>query len=798
MHFIIYLPPYNDINKWQTCTGVITDYGIRYTTDNRPYILYNYRNKIYLITYHLKDLATYWEIWDPFFNLNMVKIKDRQPFIEALNTNNILINTKIPYPIWEIMDRFTHPDVLERTYKNRENKMSYMLTYIQDTLVKRKNLGNYQENNTLTEVIRNIPSKAKKLDTRKRFITQDIETYTNKDNYQVPYLIGYYRGETPYNREKLKTFYLLDYKDKETLIETCINSIAKKKNNNCVVYAHNMSNFDIMFIINALNKLGNITKQVLRHNTILRLEWRSHNNINLIFKDSFLQLRNSLNDQATSFNVPTKKGHFPHKFSSYENQSYKGIQPDENKFYSKVPNYITLKNFYRDKWDFKIESIKYIEKDLKSLWLVISVFKDYIFEQEHVHLHDVDTLSALAFKIYRTNYLNTNTIIKTYGELDQDIRLSYFGGEVNVYKPRGNNIFCYDVNSLYPYAMLKPMPIGYPKIVRGDIKLNKSFGFYYASIKTPLNLEIPVLPYKDNIKEKILFPQGEWKGWYFSEELKEAKKNYNYKITQHHGYEFEKNPTLFHDYVHRYYALKSSKDMALKTVAKSLLNNLYGRFGMRHEIFESKIQDRKELFLLLPNIQLERMDNLAHNKVLIKYMLNDKTEDTYISNINIALAAAISSYARIHMNKFRHIRDNQCLYTDTDSVFLEKPLPKLQVGNEIGQMKEVYPYPMDGVFIQPKLYGLSISNKLLNTQDEELKAKGIKDAMNLLNYEDYQNQLIKDNSQRIDQRLLKKETLGDNQREIELEHELSIKSTKREYIYDNNIFIDTKPFRINM
>jgi hypothetical protein len=43
-----------------------------------------------------------------------------------------------------------------------------------------------------------------------------------------------------------------------------------------------------MFILNALNKLGKVTKLILRHNTILRLEWQSHDNINLIFKDSFL------------------------------------------------------------------------------------------------------------------------------------------------------------------------------------------------------------------------------------------------------------------------------------------------------------------------------------------------------------------------------------------------------------------------------------------------------------------------------------------------------------------------------
>ena len=37
----------------------------------------------------------------------------------------------------------------------------------------------------------------------------------------------------------------------------------------------------------------------------------------------------------------------------------------------------------------------------------------------------------------------------------------YTGGSVDVYKPIGENIYRYDVNSLYPYVMREfPMPVG--------------------------------------------------------------------------------------------------------------------------------------------------------------------------------------------------------------------------------------------------------------------------------------------------------------------------------------------------
>jgi len=46
---------------------------------------------------------------------------------------------------------------------------------------------------------------------------------------------------------------------------------------------------------------------------------------------------------------------------------------------------------------------------------------------------------------------------------DAFIRRGYFGGHTDVYKPKGENLYYYDVNSLYPYVMkIYPMPIGKP------------------------------------------------------------------------------------------------------------------------------------------------------------------------------------------------------------------------------------------------------------------------------------------------------------------------------------------------
>ena len=53
---------------------------------------------------------------------------------------------------------------------------------------------------------------------------------------------------------------------------------------------------------------------------------------------------------------------------------------------------------------------------------------------------------------------------------------------------------------------------------------------------------------------------------------------------------------------------------------------------------------------------------------------------------NVAIAAAITSYARIHMIPFKI--DSQTIYSDTDSIFTTKKLPSSMIGKELGLMKD--------------------------------------------------------------------------------------------------------------
>jgi|SRR5882757_3590201 len=84
------------------------------------------------------------------------------------------------------------------------------------------------------------------------------------------------------------------------------------------------------------------------------------------------------------------------------------------------------------------------------------------------------------------------------GELEKEIRSSYFGGNVAVYINKIDKGFYYDINSQYPAAMLNDMPMGEPKLSL-ETDINKIFGFIYGEIYCPDEqiLQVPFIQHKD-------------------------------------------------------------------------------------------------------------------------------------------------------------------------------------------------------------------------------------------------------------------------------------------------------------
>lgn len=206
-------------------------------------------------------------------------------------------------------------------------------------------------------------------------------------------------------------------------------------------------------------------------------------------------------------------------------------------------------------------------------------------------------------KIFRNSFL-THNIQVLKGTEDNFIKKGYFGGATDYYKLHAKNIKYYDINSLYPYAMLKPMPhhIIAKHTDLSNFKLEDFFGFCLAEVTCPKNMLRPLLPYKSE-EDRTIYPVGTWTGIYFSEELK-AVKEQGYTIKLISGYEFSK-AYIFKDYVQHFYNKKKESTGAERFIAKMHLNQLYGIFGRKLETIETINVNAQQLkvHLLSSNIK---------------------------------------------------------------------------------------------------------------------------------------------------------------------------------------------------
>ena len=124
--------------------------------------------------------------------------------------------------------------------------------------------------------------------------------------------------------------------------------------------------------------------------------------------------------------------------------------------------------------------------------------------------------------------------------------------------PPHTGVYCYDVNSLYPYVMSNSsFPVGTPRFFEGsqiDLTAFETFGFLKVKVHAPKDLNIPLLQLRRN--GKTISPLVTWTDWYFSEELKLAL-TLGYKFEIIEGVLFERGLPLI-NYVQTLYNLRNS------------------------------------------------------------------------------------------------------------------------------------------------------------------------------------------------------------------------------------------------
>lgn len=213
----------------------------------------------------------------------------------------------------------------------------------------------------------------------------------------------------------------------------------------------------------------------------------------------------------------------------------------------------------------------------------------------------------------------------------------------------------------------------------------------------------------------------------------------NYKI--HKSIIFDKSINVFNEYVDDLYSKKSNPKItaASRYIYKLLLNTLYGVMGASQDtnkviIVESDSDKMAEIVTKYNIININYVGEYAivtyeenihinNNSTVTGYMGAEiiNNEPTNFSNIIVAMGITASAREKMHraitLCDFFGIK---VYYTDTDSIFTDKPIPEYLIGDGLGMFKEEYNNIVEAYFLGPKVYGLKLDNG-----NEIIKFKGI-------------------------------------------------------------------------
>jgi hypothetical protein len=171
------------------------------------------------------------------------------------------------------------------------------------------------------------------------------------------------------------------------------------------------------------------------------------------------------------------------------------------------------------------------------------------------------------------------------------------------------------------------------------------------------------------------------------------------------------------------------------TVSKLLLNSLYGRLGMspfveNHTIVENIKSDD---FLLNEDYTVTNVVDLQNGKELISYFNKNAVkalnsdEGFSTKNISIAIASAVTAYARIKMSSIKMDKNIKIYYSDTDSFVVDQLLNKEILSEKLGDFKLENKF-IKAAFLAPKVYGGILKDKFdtKGNPKEKVKIKGLK------------------------------------------------------------------------
>jgi hypothetical protein len=305
------------------------------------------------------------------------------------------------------------------------------------------------------------------------------------------------------------------------------------------------------------------------------------------------------------------------------------------------------------------EEVEYVKNDVE----IVGKALLYFFDQGLNKM----TQASNAFADYK-KIIGAKKFERLFPSLDcihEELKQSYKGGFTYA-SPRyqgklvGKGLVL-DVNSLYPSVMYYSyLPYGEPILYEGKYKPDKLYNLYIQMFRCNFELKegfLPTIQLKHNAgfqpTEYVTSSEGlDVTLCLTNIDLELFFKHYDvYNIEWFNGWKFKSTNTLFKDYIDKWIKVKDQATIdgneGMRTLAKFMLNMLYGKFGLNPKV-RSKI----------PTFDGE----------MIHYTLGGEGER---DSIYIPVASFVTSYARKTTIESGQKNFDRFMYADTDSLHLD-------------------------------------------------------------------------------------------------------------------------------
>ena len=328
----------------------------------------------------------------------------------------------------------------------------------------------------------------------------------------------------------------------------------------------------------------------------------------------------------------------------------------------------------------EVDLDKYLKYDCICLLEVMEAYSKDIEEAHNLDVTKFVSASSLARAIYLANhYSDRDTpLFRLPDRIDSYCRRAYQGGRVEVFRlgKHQGKISYVDVTSLYPYIMTFNLPYGKGVDMNAKqiVGMAKAFtGFLRVRARTIDDKQIPLLPKKE--KGKLIFPILE--NWtemtIYSAEYHRGRELGQYEFEVLDGIFFNTAPhmrSFSESLVARKAECRARGDGAGASSAKTSVNSGYGIWGQdcknrQQAVMYSKEDDHLKAYHQGRLVHLGVRENDSGYTPAI-------VEEDIESDVNVALAAAVTSLARCELHKIlctaRDDLGEKLLYCDTDSM----------------------------------------------------------------------------------------------------------------------------------